>query len=202
MKLTPEELEFLSAWAREEWEPACYQMPSHRLQLAHKVPGAQLLVLIKAWTESEGKKDVDILGAATNPQPRWPWPTWAGGWTPATGAWSSSGPVSNWIYCARARTSRSCWHGPRRRPRPRTGAARTPAGRERGARAPAFFYAPPARPTTSSQAARAARFRGPVSSAGRAAPARSFFPSRPPRGTRRRTPTPFMPPRPAVRNLL
>jgi hypothetical protein len=74
MKLTSDELEYLSAWAREEWEPACYQLPSHRLQLAHGVSGAQLIVLIKAWTEGEGKKDRDILGAATNPQPRWPWP--------------------------------------------------------------------------------------------------------------------------------
>jgi hypothetical protein len=35
MKLTLEDLEFLSAWAHEEWEPACYQLPAHRLQLAH-----------------------------------------------------------------------------------------------------------------------------------------------------------------------
>ena len=75
MKLAHEELEFLSAWAREEWEPACYQLPSHRLQLAHGVSGAHLLVFIKAWTEGEGKKDQDILGAAVNPQPRWPWST-------------------------------------------------------------------------------------------------------------------------------
>jgi hypothetical protein len=75
MKLTPDEVEFLSAWAREEWEPACYQLPSHRLQLAHGVSGAQLVVLIKAWTESEGKKDLEILGAAANPRPRWPWST-------------------------------------------------------------------------------------------------------------------------------
>ncbi len=75
MKLTHDELEFLSAWAREEWEPACYQLPSHRLQLAHGVPGAKLLAFIKAWTEGEGKKDLDILSAAANPQPRWPWPT-------------------------------------------------------------------------------------------------------------------------------
>jgi hypothetical protein len=75
MKLTHEELEFLSAWAREEWEPACYQLPSHRLQLAHGVSGAQLLVFIKAWTEVEGKKDQDILGAGESPQPRWPWST-------------------------------------------------------------------------------------------------------------------------------
>ena len=75
MKLTDGELGFLSAWAREEWEPACYRLPSHRLQLAHGVSGAQLLVFIKAWTEGEGKKDQDILGAAVNPQPRWPWPT-------------------------------------------------------------------------------------------------------------------------------
>jgi hypothetical protein len=75
MKLTDEELEFLSCWAREEWEAACYQLPSHRLQLAHGVSGAQLVVFIKAWTAGEGKKDLDILGAAVNPQPRWPWPT-------------------------------------------------------------------------------------------------------------------------------
>ena len=75
MKLTHDELEFLSAWAREEWEPACYQLPAHRLQLAHGVSAAQLIVFIKAWTEGEAKKDQDILGAAGNPQPRWPWPT-------------------------------------------------------------------------------------------------------------------------------
>jgi hypothetical protein len=75
MKLTNDELEFLSSWAREEWEPACYQLPSHRLQLAHGVSGAQLLVFIKAWTEAEGKKDQDILNASGNPQPRWPWST-------------------------------------------------------------------------------------------------------------------------------
>jgi hypothetical protein len=75
VKLTNDELEFLSAWAREEWEPACYQLPSHRLQLAHGVSGAQLLTFIKAWTEAEGKLDRDILSAASNPQPQWPWST-------------------------------------------------------------------------------------------------------------------------------
>jgi hypothetical protein len=75
MKLTRDELEFLSAWAREEWEPACYQLPAHRLQLTHGVSGAHLIVFIKAWTEGEGKKDQEILGAGVNPQPPWPWPT-------------------------------------------------------------------------------------------------------------------------------
>jgi hypothetical protein len=75
MKLTHHELDFLSAWAREEWEPACYQMTCHRLQLAHGVAADQLVVFIKAWTVDTGKKDIDILGAATNPQPRWPWPS-------------------------------------------------------------------------------------------------------------------------------
>ena|SRR5262249_18726005 len=75
MKLTPDELEFLSAWAREEWEPACYQLPAHRLQLAHGVAGAQLIAFIKSWTEGEGKKDQAILAAGANPQPRWPWAT-------------------------------------------------------------------------------------------------------------------------------
>lgn len=75
MKLTHDELEFLSAWAREEWEPACYQLPAHRLQLAHGVSGAQLVLFIKAWTDAEGKKDQEILAAAVDPQARWPWPT-------------------------------------------------------------------------------------------------------------------------------
>jgi hypothetical protein len=75
MKLTHDELEFLSAWAREEWEPACYRLPAHRLQLGHGVVGAELILFIKAWTESEGKKDQDILAAAANPQPGWPWST-------------------------------------------------------------------------------------------------------------------------------
>lgn len=77
MKLTNAELDFLSAWAREEREPACYGLPAHRLQLAHCVSGAQLqlVMLIKAWTVSEGKKDRDVLDAANNPQPSWPWAT-------------------------------------------------------------------------------------------------------------------------------
>jgi hypothetical protein len=75
MRLTKEELDFLSAWAREEWEPACYRLPAHHQQLAHGVTGAHLIALIKAWTECEGKKDQDILGAGAHPHPPWPWST-------------------------------------------------------------------------------------------------------------------------------
>jgi len=75
MKLTHSELEFLSAWAREEWEPACYQLPAHRLQLAHGVVGASLIVLIKSWASNERKKDQEILNVADNPNPTWPWST-------------------------------------------------------------------------------------------------------------------------------
>ena len=75
MNLTHDELEFLAAWAREEWEPECYRLPAHRLQLAHRVSGAELIVFIKAWTNAEGKKDRDILQAAVNPEPCWPWST-------------------------------------------------------------------------------------------------------------------------------
>jgi hypothetical protein len=75
MKLTHDELGFLSAWAREETEPACYQLPAHRLQLANGVSGAQLIEFIKAWTVSEGKRDQEILAAAEGPQAHWPWPT-------------------------------------------------------------------------------------------------------------------------------
>jgi hypothetical protein len=75
MNFTMGELEFLSAWAREEWTPACYQLPAHRLQMAHGVRGADLVSLIKAWTASAGTKDRDILDAAANSQPCWPWST-------------------------------------------------------------------------------------------------------------------------------
>jgi hypothetical protein len=75
MKLTKDELEFLSTWAREEWEPECYQRPAHRLQLAHGVTGADLIALIKAWTRAEGKRDQEILEAAMNTEPAWPWST-------------------------------------------------------------------------------------------------------------------------------
>jgi hypothetical protein len=75
MKFTTPELEFLSAWAREEWEPRCYQRPAHRLQLAHGVSGGLFIDLIKSWTQAEDKKDQDILNAAMNPEPTWPWDT-------------------------------------------------------------------------------------------------------------------------------
>src|SRR5262245_29197664 len=75
MKLTGAEIEFLSAWAREEWEPECYQQPAHRQQLAHGISGAYLIDLIKAWTVAEGKKDQDICQVDRNPRPNWPWST-------------------------------------------------------------------------------------------------------------------------------
>jgi hypothetical protein len=75
VKLTQDELEFMSAWAREEWEPEGYELPAHRLQLAHSVRAAHLIAFIKAWTESDGKKHQDILAVAVNPRPRRPWST-------------------------------------------------------------------------------------------------------------------------------
>ena len=75
MKLTNGELEYLSAWAREEWEPACYGLPAHRLQLAHGVSGASMILFIKAWTKAEGKKDHEILTLHERPNPEWPWLT-------------------------------------------------------------------------------------------------------------------------------
>jgi hypothetical protein len=73
VKLTCAEIEFLSAWAREEWQPQCYQLPAHRLQLAHGVTGAFLIEFIKAWTRAEGKKDKDMVDAAAIAAPSWPW---------------------------------------------------------------------------------------------------------------------------------
>ena len=73
MTLTKAEIEFLAAWAREEWLPDCYQQPAHRVQLAHDVSGELLIDFIKAWTKAEGKKGQEILGACMNPEPSWPW---------------------------------------------------------------------------------------------------------------------------------
>jgi hypothetical protein len=75
MKLTKGEIEFLAAWAREESQPECYQLPAHRLQLVHGVVGAHLILFIKAWTQAEHKKDQDIIGAAEIAEPIWPWST-------------------------------------------------------------------------------------------------------------------------------
>ena len=38
-------------------------------------PFALLIAFAKAWTKAEGKKDLEILRASTNPVPRWPWST-------------------------------------------------------------------------------------------------------------------------------
>jgi len=73
VKPTPTEIEYLSAWAREEWGSDCYHRPAHRLQLAHGVRGGQLIDLIKGWTRAEGKPGHAILEAANNPEPAWPW---------------------------------------------------------------------------------------------------------------------------------
>src|SRR5580692_10605160 len=75
MILTLDELQYLSAWAREEWEPACYHLPAHRLQIAHDVRGAWLSLFIKAWTEESGKKDHEILDIPAPSEPGWPWST-------------------------------------------------------------------------------------------------------------------------------
>ncbi|MFO0968459.1 MAG: hypothetical protein U0793_23125 [Gemmataceae bacterium] len=75
MTLRQDELEYLSAWGREEWEPACYQLPAHRLQLAHGVTGSELIALIKAWSQALKKKDQEILTAGSNADPPWPWTT-------------------------------------------------------------------------------------------------------------------------------
>ena len=73
MILTDEELAYLSVWANEEQETACYGLPAHRFQLANGASGAQLIALIKAWTEAKGKKDYEILEVAGSTRLRWPW---------------------------------------------------------------------------------------------------------------------------------
>jgi hypothetical protein len=74
MKFRPDELEFLSAWAREERAPNPYVLAAHQLQAAHSVKGVSLIRLIKAWARSEGRRDEEIFDLHHNPTPVWPWP--------------------------------------------------------------------------------------------------------------------------------
>jgi hypothetical protein len=73
MPLKPEELEFLSAWAREEKAPDPYSRPAHQLQAAHRVRGVVFIRAIKAWARAAGRRDEDIFDLYANPNPPWPW---------------------------------------------------------------------------------------------------------------------------------
>lgn len=73
MKFQNNELEFLSAWAREEKQPNPYALPMHQLQAAHQVPSVTLIRAIKAWARLEGKRDQDIFEWCANQNPSWPW---------------------------------------------------------------------------------------------------------------------------------
>jgi hypothetical protein len=75
MQFRADELEFLSAWAREEKAIDPYVLPAHRLQADHQVRGIELIRAIKAWARSEGRRDEDIFSLYANPQPPWPWST-------------------------------------------------------------------------------------------------------------------------------
>ena len=72
MQLNRQELEFLSAWAREEKAPDPYALPAHRLQAEHQVRGVTLIRAIKAWARAEGRRDEDIFTFSDNPNPSWP----------------------------------------------------------------------------------------------------------------------------------
>jgi hypothetical protein len=75
MKLHADELEYLSAWAREEKAADPYVLPAHQLQAIHQVRGVVLIRLIKAWARTEGRKDEDIFALCRNDNPSWPWST-------------------------------------------------------------------------------------------------------------------------------
>jgi hypothetical protein len=75
MRLRPDELEFLSAWAREEKAPDPYALPAHQLQAAHGVRGVTLIRAVKAWARAEGRRDEEIFSLYDNPNPSWPWPS-------------------------------------------------------------------------------------------------------------------------------
>jgi hypothetical protein len=73
MQFTPRELEFLSAWAREEKALDPYTLPAHQLQAAHQVRGVTLIRAIKAWARAASRRDEDIFHLCENSNPTWPW---------------------------------------------------------------------------------------------------------------------------------
>jgi hypothetical protein len=73
MSLQPQELEYLSAWAREERAPDPYILPAHQLQAAHQIPSVTLIYTFKAWARAERRRDEDIFDLFSNPNPSWPW---------------------------------------------------------------------------------------------------------------------------------
>jgi len=73
MKLDAKELAFLAAWAREEKADDPYCLPAHKLQAAHRVRGVTLIRAIKAWAQTEGRRDEEIFGLYKDPDPKWPW---------------------------------------------------------------------------------------------------------------------------------
>lgn len=73
MRLKPKELEFLTAWAREEKALDPYVLPAHQLQAAHQVRGITFIRAIKAWGRAEGRRDEEIFNLCNNPNPSWPW---------------------------------------------------------------------------------------------------------------------------------
>jgi hypothetical protein len=73
MEFQADELEFLSAWAREEKAVNPYALPAHQFQAANKVPSVTLIRAIKAWARSQGRRDEDIFSLCANGNPAWPW---------------------------------------------------------------------------------------------------------------------------------
>jgi hypothetical protein len=73
MRLKRAELEFLSAWAREEKAANPYVLPAHQQQAAHHVRGVILIRAIKAWARTEGRRDEEIFELFHNASPSWPW---------------------------------------------------------------------------------------------------------------------------------
>ena len=83
MQFTPEELDFLSAWAREEKALDPYTLPGHQLQAAHQVRGITLIRAIKAWARTEGRRDEDVFHLKDNPPRPGPGPRkrkWPNDW--------------------------------------------------------------------------------------------------------------------------
>ena len=73
MELQTNELEFLSAWAREEKTPDPYALPAHQLQAIHQVKSVTLIRAIKAWARAAGRRDEDIFTLCSSVSPPWPW---------------------------------------------------------------------------------------------------------------------------------
>jgi hypothetical protein len=74
MKLSHEEEIFLRHWINDEVHFHEGTGPAKRLQVAHKIPPANLALIIAAALTEPGEQEAAAHGPPPTESPTWPWP--------------------------------------------------------------------------------------------------------------------------------